>query len=93
MNISLLDLLEAADRPTMNPCPDGPQARRIRELAGVSPTTLAAAVGMAERTLLTFERKPDHPVTSAAVRLRLCRVLNFLAELNTQEASSTEAAA
>tara|TARA_R110000772_G_scaffold41986_4_gene97875 strand:- start:199 stop:459 length:261 start_codon:yes stop_codon:yes gene_type:complete len=82
MNISLIDLIDAADRPTTNPCPDGPQARRVRKLAGVSPTNLAAAVGMAERTLLTFERKPNHPVTSAAVRLRLCRVLNFLAEQN-----------
>ena len=91
--INLQDLIAAADQPTQEPCPSGSESRRIREAAGVSPTALAAAVGMAERTLLSFEREQDRCVRSAAARIRLCRVLNFLAEADVADAkSATEVA-
>lgn len=90
--INLQDLIAAADRPTQEPCRSGRDSRRIREAAGVSPTALAAAVGMAERTLLSFEREQDRSLRSAAVRIRLGRVLNYLADLNEESAARAEVA-
>jgi DNA-binding transcriptional regulator YiaG len=85
--IEVIDLIAAADQPTQEPCPSGHDSRRIREAAGVSPTALAAAVGMAERTLLSFEREQDRNPRSAAVRVRLGRVLNYLAEADVKSAT------
>ena len=90
--IELQDLIAAADQPTQEPCPSGHDSRRIREAAGVSPTALAAAVGMAERTLLGFERQQDRCVRSAAVRVRLGRILKYLADLNEESAARAEVA-
>ena len=90
--INLQDLIAAADRPTQEPWRSGRDLRRIREAAGVSPTALAAAVGMAERTLLSFEREQDRSLRSAAVRIRLGRVLNYLADLNEESAARAEVA-
>ena len=93
MDITLLDLIAAADRPTCGPCPNGPEARRIREAAGVGPTALAAAVGMAERTLLGFERQSDRSVRSVAARIRLGRVLSYLANADVADAKSATSVA
>ena len=86
--IALIDLIAAADQPTQKPCPNGFESRQIREAAGVSPTALAAAVGMAERTLLGFERQQDRLVRSAAVRIRLGRILNYLSEADVADVKS-----
>lgn len=91
--IELQDLIAAADQPTQEPSFNGRESRRIREAAGVSPTALAAAVGMAERTLLSFEREQDRNPRSAAVRVRLGRVLNYLADADVADVkSATEVA-
>ena len=90
--IELQDLIAAADRPTQEPCPSGHDWRRIREAAGVSPTALAAAVGMAERTLLSFEREQDRNPRSAAVRVRLGRVLNYLADADVADVADVKSA-
>ena len=90
--IELQDLIAAADQPTQEPSFNGRESRRIREAAGVSPTALAAAVGMAERTLLGFERQQDRCVRSAAVRVRLGPILKYLADLNEESAARAEVA-
>lgn len=77
---SLLDLVAAADNGANNEePPHGAAARSIRESAGASPTSVAAAIGIAERTLLGYERG-DRQLRGAAVRLRLGRVLHHLSE-------------
>jgi transcriptional regulator with XRE-family HTH domain len=75
------DLTAAADRGPHAEPPSGERARQVREQAGVSPTAVAAAVGIAERTLLGFERE-SRQLRGGAARLRLGRVLSYLDALN-----------
>lgn len=76
--VNLLDLLTAADNGALDMAlPDGAAARQIRQTAGVTSTALAAAVGVSDRTISSYERErriPDAPAT----QLRLGRVLQYL---------------
>ena len=74
---NLIELIEAADLGSMTDPPSGVRARQVRVAAGVSPTDVAAAVGIAERTLLGYERD-DRQLRSSAARIRLGRVVSFL---------------
>lgn len=79
--MNFAELLSSADNgPAWEPMPDGPTARRLRVQRGVSPTALAAAVGVSERTLLRYEREPSFCALGAAARLRLGRVLRRFAD-------------
>lgn len=77
--ITMTDLIAAADTGTPPALPTGADARRAREAAGLGPTSVAAAVGIAERTILGYERG-ERNIRNQAARIRLGRVLRYLNE-------------
>jgi transcriptional regulator with XRE-family HTH domain len=78
--MQLQQLLGIADSGVaLDPLPTGAEARAIRTRSDVSPTVLAAVVGVSDRTLLRYERDTNGTIASLAARLRLGRVLRSLA--------------
>lgn len=76
--VNLLDLLTAADNGALDMAlPDGAAARQIRHVAGVTSTALAAAVGVSDRSIFSYERERRVP-SGPATQLRLGRVLRYL---------------